>query len=76
MADDVKHTTAPLPDHMLRGEPKQQPCAWCGASRTDQVSLSYAADDDTPLCEPCWTLEYGEDFERTHGKEPTNAAAQ
>jgi hypothetical protein len=55
MADD----TTPLPDDMLRGMPKQMPCAWCGKSRADQVNVCFSADDETPLCDSCWTQEYG-----------------
>ena len=64
MPDPSRQTTeAPLPDDELRGRPKQMPCGWCGASRADQVHLSYSADDDTPLCEACWAKEYGDDFD-------------
>ena len=61
MTDQPKTTEAPLPDDLLRGMPKQMPCAWCGKSRADQVRLSFSADDDTPLCEACWAQEYGSD---------------
>ncbi len=60
MTTDNPTTTAPLPDDLLSGKPKQQPCVWCGASRADQVNLSFSADDDTPLCGKCWESEYGE----------------
>jgi hypothetical protein len=55
-------TTEARPDSVLGGCPKEQPCGWCGASRSDQVRLSYSADDGTPLCESCWAKEYGDEF--------------
>ena len=63
-SDQFKTTELLLHDDWLRGRPKQQPCGWCGASRADQIRLSYYADDDTPLCEKCWAKKYGDDDDR------------
>lgn len=41
-------------------KPKIEPCSRCDGSRASQVHVSYYTEEGDPLCEPCWTAEYGD----------------
>ena len=61
VGDDRESKTAGLSDDALRGRPKMIPCAFCGASRADQVHTSYYTEDEEPLCVSCWEAAYEKD---------------
>ncbi|MDA8251099.1 MAG: hypothetical protein M0Z28_18275 [Rhodospirillales bacterium] len=59
MTDSLSHTPTTKPAAM-------PPCVWCGASRADQIGVSYYDAQGEPLCLPCWEREYGEDYRKQY----------